>query len=113
MPGSEPENLLKENALLGPEGLLEGGHPDDLLPGEVHRAGALPLEGDAHPVAGDEEIAFPLKGEGPILQREAQDGDDGVRRPGGEGDGSHERQRLGGGQAPEPLIEGWRRSSAG
>ena len=45
-----------------------------------------------------------MKGERPVFQRESQGRNNGVCRPGCEGNRSHERQRVAGGQTPQPLI---------
>ena len=101
----QPEDLLEQNALVAPEGLLEGRHADDLLARHVDRGRALALERKAHPVARDEDVALALERERPVLERQAEDADDAVRRAGGEGDGADERQRLGGREPAEALVE--------
>ena len=101
----EPQHLLEEDALVGALGLLEGGDAHHLLAGQVHRRRALPLEREAHPVAGDEGVPFPLEREGAVLQREPDDGDDRVGGARGEGDGADERHRIAAGEAAEALVE--------
>jgi hypothetical protein len=55
-----------------------------------------------------EEITFALKRERPVLEGEAQDRDDGIRRTRHKGDRPDERKRLGRSKTPKPLIEGGR-----
>ena len=101
----QAQHLLEQDALVAPERLLEGRHPDDFLARHVHRRRALALEPEAHAVARDEHVALALKRERPVLERQAEDADDAVGGPGGERDGTDERQRIARGQPAELLVE--------
>ena len=69
--GGQAKNLLEEHALVGAQGLLKGGDPDDLIPGQLDRTNAFALGRRCSPGSGQRRDC--LRAERPARDFPARD----------------------------------------
>ena len=105
--GADRDELLKDDALVPAQGLLEGADAHGLIAGDEARNAAVGAEANLDVVLSDELVPVPAEGERRVGEREGAQGERGIGRGGAEvADGAHEGQRRAADEEPHGAIDG-------